>query len=393
LELNVILNLGIILSALFITAYAIRKLSSVPSIVVYIILGLLLGAFVDRRSKEALDFFSEIGLVILFFFLGLEFSIERIVSVAKKIWAAGLLDLLLNFGLGFFVGYFLQFNITACIFLGAITYASSSAIVLKLLTDLKRAANIETELILGVLIFEDIVASILVAILSGIGQESAKESPVIFTVLFTLVKVLLLLGASLLIARVFASNLRNLIDKIAEEEFLAVFIIGFLFLFAGFVKFLSLSEAFGAFLAGLIFAESERLEPVEKIALPLKDIAIAIFFFSFGVSIEITSDLHRLIVALIFLFFVTFLGKILSGYLGARLANLGNTPSFRVGYSMVARGEFSVVIAYAAPAGLGIYDLSGLYILLLAFVGIFSMIYAPSLARGTPRIFRKRSSA
>ena len=376
---------------LFIAAYVVRRLSSVPSIVVYVILGLLLGAFVDKRSEAVLDFFSEIGLVLLFFFLGLEFSIERIVSVARKIWAAGVIDLIINFGLGFFVGYFLHFNITACIFLGAITYASSSAIVLKLATDLKRAANIETETILGVLIFEDIVASILLALLSGIEQESAKEAPIIFTVLFTLVKVVLLLGASLLIARVFASNLRNLIDKIAEEEFLAVFIIGSLFLFSGFIKFLGISEAFGAFLAGLIFAESNRLEPIEKIALPLKDLAIAIFFFSFGVSIEITSDFHKLIVALTLLFLATFLGKILSGYLGARLSGLGNTPSLRAGYSMVARGEFSVVLAYAAPAGLGIYALSGLYILLLAFIGIFSMIYAPNLARGTARVFRRRS--
>ena len=391
MELNIILKLGIILSALFIAAYVVRRLSSVPSIVVYVILGLLLGAFVDKRSEAVLDFFSEIGLVLLFFFLGLEFSIERIVSVARKIWAAGALDLIINFCLGFFVGYFLHFDITACIFLGTITYASSSAIVLKLITDLKRAANIETETILGLLIFEDIVASILLALLSGIEQESAKEAPIIFTVLFTLVKVVLLLGASLLIARVFASNLRNLIDKIAEEEFLAVFIIGSLFLFSGFIKFLGISEAFGAFLAGLIFAESNRLEPIEKIALPLKDLAIAIFFFSFGVSIEITSDFHKLIVALTLLFLATFLGKILSGYLGARLSGLGNTPSLRAGYSMVARGEFSVVLAYAAPAGLGIYALSGLYILLLAFIGIFSMIYAPNLARGTARVFRRKT--
>ena len=378
---------------LFIAAYVVRRLSSVPSIVVYVILGLLLGAFVDKRSEAVLDFFSEIGLVLLFFFLGLEFSIERIVSVARKIWAAGVIDLIINFGLGFFVGYFLHFDITACIFLGAITYASSSAIVLKLATDLKRAANIETETILGVLIFEDIVASILLALLSGIERESAKEAPIVFTVLFTLVKVVLLLGASLLIARVFASNLRNLIDKIAEEEFLAVFIIGSLFLFSGFVKFLGISEAFGAFLAGLIFAESKRLEPIEKIALPLKDIAIAIFFFSFGVSIDITGDFHSLIVALVLLFLVTTLGKIITGYLGGRLSGLGNTPSLRAGYSMVSRGEFSIVLAYAAPAGLGIYALSGLYIILLAFIGIFSMIYAPILARGTGRMFRRKPSA
>ncbi|MGH7909258.1 MAG: cation:proton antiporter, partial [Thermodesulfobacteriota bacterium] len=173
--------------------------------------------------------------------------------------------------------------------------------------------------------------------------------------------------------------------------FLAVFIIGSLFLFSGFVKFLGISEAFGAFLAGLIFAESNRLEPIEKIALPLKDIAIAIFFFSFGVSIDITSDFHSLIVALVLLFLVTSLGKIVTGYLGGRLSGLGNLPSLRVGYSMVSRGEFSIVLAYAAPAGLGIYAVSGLYIILLAFIGIFSMIYAPILARETGRMFKRKS--
>jgi CPA2 family monovalent cation:H+ antiporter-2 len=391
LELNVILDLGIILSVLFISAYVVRRLR-VPSILIYIILGLLLGAFVNRRSESILNIFSEVGLILLFFFLGLEFSIERILSVAKRIWAAGILDVIINFGLGFSIGYFLHFNVIACVFLGAITYASSSAIILKLLVDLKRSANVETEIILGILIFEDIAASILLAILSGIG-ETATEKPVIFTVLFILAKIVFLLGASLLIASIFASNLRNMIDRISEEEFLSLFVIGSVFLFSGFVKSLGISEAFGAFLVGLIFAESGRLEPVERIALPLKDMAVAIFFFSFGASIDITSDFNKLIVALIPLFFVTSLGKIISGYLGARLSGLGNISSLRVGYSMVARGEFSIVLAYAAPNWLGIHALSGFYILLLTLAGILSMIYAPSLARGTRGIFTRRESS
>ena len=387
MELNVILDLGIILSVLFISAYVVRRLR-VPSILIYIILGLSLGAFVNKRSEGILNIFSELGLILLFFFLGLEFSIERILSVARRIWGAGILDVIINFGLGFLTGYLLHFSVIACVFLGAITYASSSAIILKLLVDLKRSANVETEIILGILIFEDIAASILLAILSGIG-ESSTESPVIFTTLFILAKVIFLLGASLLIASIFASNLRNIIDRISEEEFLSLFVIGSVFLFSGFVKSLGISEAFGAFLVGLIFAESGRLESVERIALPLKDIAVAIFFFSFGISIEITSDFHNLVVALILLLFATSSGKIISGYLGARLSGLGNISSLRVGYSMVARGEFSIVLAYAAPGGFGIHSLSGLYILLLTIVGIFSMIYAPSLARGTGRVFRR----
>lgn len=390
MKFNVILDFGIILSVLFISAYLVRRLR-VPSILIYIILGLSLGAFVNRRSEDILNIFSEVGLILLFFFLGLEFSIERILSVARRIWAAGIIDLIISFGLGFSTGYFLHFNVIACIFLGAITYASSSAIILKLLVDLKRSANIETEIILGVLIFEDIVASVLLAILSGVG-ESATGGPVIFTSLFILAKIAFLLGASLLIASAFASNLGNIIDRISGEEFLSLFVIGSVFLFSGFVKSLGISEAFGAFLVGLIFAESGRLEPVERIALPLKDMAVAIFFFSFGVSIEITSDFNKLIVALIPLFLVTSLGKIISGYLGARISGLGSFSSLRVGYSMVARGEFSIVLAYAAPSGLGIHALSGLYILLLTFVGILSMIYAPNLARGTRMVFIKRGS-
>lgn len=388
MEFNVIFDFGIILSVLFISTYVVRRLR-VPSILIYIILGLSLGTFVNKRSESILNIFSEVGLILLFFFLGLEFSIERILSVARKIWAAGILDIIINFGLGFSAGYFLDFNIIACVFLGAITYASSSAIILKLLVDLKRSANVETEIILGILIFEDIAASILLAILSGIGGN-ATGNPVFFPSLFILAKIVLLLGTSLLIARIFASNLKNIIDRISEGEFLSLFVIGSVFLFSGFVKFIGISEAFGAFLIGLIFAESGRLEPVERITLPLKDMGVAIFFFSFGLSIEITSGYNKLIVALILLFFVTSLGKIISGYLGARLSGLGNISSLRVGYSMVARGEFSIVLAYAAPSVLGIHALSGFYILLLTFVGILSMIYANSLARGTVRVFKEK---
>lgn len=175
MELNVILDLGIILSVLFISAYVVRRLRA-PSILIYIILGLSLGAFVNRRSEGILNIFSEVGLILLFFFLGLEFSIERILSVARRIWAAGVIDLIINFGLGFSTGYFLHFNVMACIFLGAITYASSSAIILKLLVDLKRSANVGTEIILGILISEDIAASILLAILSGVGGKRERKS-------------------------------------------------------------------------------------------------------------------------------------------------------------------------------------------------------------------------
>jgi K+:H+ antiporter subunit KhtU len=202
LELNIILDFGLILSVLFISAYVVRRLR-VPSILIYIIIGLSLGAFVNKRSESILNIFSEVGLILLFFFLGLEFSIERIHSVARRIWAAGIIDLIINFGLGFSIGYFLHFNIPACVFLGAITYASSSAIILKLLVDLKRSANVETEVILGISIFEDIAASILLAILSGIG-ENATRNPVIFVSLFILAKIVILLGASLMLASIFA---------------------------------------------------------------------------------------------------------------------------------------------------------------------------------------------
>jgi K+:H+ antiporter subunit KhtU len=187
---------------LFISAYVVRRLR-VPSILIYIIIGLSLGAFVNKRSESILNIFSEVGLILLFFFLGLEFSIERIHSVARRIWAAGIIDLIINFGLGFSIGYFLHFNILARVFLGAITYASSSAIILKLLVDLKRSANVETEVILGISIFEDIAASILLAILSGIG-ENATRNPVIFVSLFILAKIVILLGASLMLASIFA---------------------------------------------------------------------------------------------------------------------------------------------------------------------------------------------
>jgi len=368
-----LLIFGFLNLSLFAAGY-IGKILRFPAVFFYILFGIFLGKFI--HEAEAIEIFSEIGIVLLFFYLGLEFNIDRAVKTAKKIWSVGIIDFLTGFGVVSLAMYFMGFDIFTSFLTGGVAYASSSAITTKIIVDNHRIANPETELILGLMVFEDIVAPILLALLSAFstgGNFSAVTIPVI------LLKVAVVFAFALSVALFFRKYIAAFVDTFIEEEIFTLFSLGGLIFFAGVTQYIGLSEALGAFLMGMIVSESGRSHEIEKVMFSIRDLAVAIFFFLFGAGIKFSAEFDKkLVLALIVVVILSIIGKFLTGFFGGLIYGLSKRKSVETGLSIINRGEFSVVMSkFARPEFI---PFIGIYVLTMAFIGIIFAQFAPNMA-------------
>jgi CPA2 family monovalent cation:H+ antiporter-2 len=370
-----LLTLGLSTFLLFILGI-LGRFIKIPTIIAFIFAGLVAGRFI--HEDVTIERLSEIGIILLFFYLGLEFNIARAVEVSKRIWIVGLLDIIFNFGAITVLLLILGFDTVIAFLGGAIAYASSSAITSKIIVDEKRIANPETEMILGLMVFEDIVAPLMLAILAGV--LSGKDlDPITFGII--IFKVLAVFSFIILLAMTMKEKIGNFIDKFLNEDIFILFAFGLLISFAGFTYYLGLSEALGAFLIGMLISESGKSEEVERVLFSIRDLAVAIFFFVFGSNIVFDPDFFNLknVIILVLMVILSIVGKVLTGYIGGQLYGLSKRTSLIAGFSIVNRGEFSIVISKFSPASF--VPLFGIYILLMAFIGTFFIQYAPKLAK------------
>ncbi len=374
-DFSFLLIFGLITLALFLGGY-IGRLLKFPSIVFYIIIGIVAGHI--GKYEEAFYIFSEIGIVLLFFYLGLEFNFERAVKTAKRIWHIGLLDFFFNFVVIFAVFLLLGFDIFTSLLAGGVAYASSSAITTKTIVDNHRQVFPETEIILGLMVFEDIIAPVILALLSAIHQKGTID-PLSIGIIFLKISIVFL--AVFFFSKFVKEKLASFIDDILKEDIFILFALGFVVLFAGFTQFIGLSEALGAFLLGVIIAESGKEEELEKALYSIRDWAVAMFFFIFGTSINfatLTFD-SKLIVSLIIIVVLSILGKFLTGYIGGRIAGLPKRAALITGFTIINRGEFSIVMGkFAKPEYI---PFIGIYILIMSFIGILFAQYAPDISK------------
>jgi len=371
---NFLLIFGFLVFSLFVGGY-IGRLLRIPPILFYILTGIILSAYVPK--SEAIEVFSELGIVFLFFYLGLEFNLERAISTAKKIWSVGLIDVLLNFVLIFAVAKLLGFSLVQSLLIGGVAYASSSAITTKIIVDNHRIANPETELILGLMVFEDIIAPILLAIISAV-SSGVDFSAVSLGVIF--LKVVMVFAFAIAVSIYLKNYIAMLVEKFIGEEIFTLFSFGGLVLFAGFTQYIGLSEALGAFLMGMIVSETGKSHDVEKIMFAMKDLAVAIFFFLFGAGIKFTANIDtNFIKHMSIIVALSILGKFLTGFIGALINGLSKRKAIETGLTIINRGEFSIAMSkFASPQ---LLPFIGIYVLIMAFIGIFSAQFAPKIAQ------------
>jgi CPA2 family monovalent cation:H+ antiporter-2 len=377
-------ELALTVGVLAVLGLAARRfgLSAIPA---YLLAGLLLGPNEPTelyliRPSEVTEFVAELGIVFLLFFLGLEFSLARLMRTGRHVGLGGTIDLVVNGALGLVVGIAAFGMSSAAIVLAACIYVSSSAIGVKGLIDFRRLADDETDLILAILVFEDLVIAFMLGFAAAGGGEPSDT-------LVLVAKALGFITAGLAASRWLAGPLDRVLDRLPLEFFLLV-VFGFLVGSAAVAKELGLSEAIGALMAGIVLSETSVREQIEERFFSFRDIFAALFFFVFGLSIDLSAlgDVGW-IVALAVL--VTLVGKIGGGLAAGRIGGFTSRQSLNAGVALVAHGEFTVILAQLAsdnpaigPAeSADLVAFAGLYVLATATIGIVLMKESKRLGR------------
>lgn len=386
---HIVLEIGIAIALIAAAGLLSSKLrfSVIPF---YILIGMAVGPHAfhwghfDLRfinSAPLIEFMGRIGVLFLLFYLGLEFSVGRLLKAGKSIVVGGTIYIGINFTLGLVFGFVSGFPLEEVLIIAGITTISSSAIVAKVLVDLKRTANPETEMILGIIMFEDVFLAVYLSILSGLVLSGSST---LGGVLLSAAVSLGFMLALLLIGRKAVPVLNKLLNIRSNEVFLLV-IFSILFIVAGFSETLHVAEAIGALLVGLVLAETVHRQRIEHLIVPFRDFFGAIFFFSFGLTIDPASLIEpKTIVLALGAVIVTLIGNFFAGMLAGRTAGLSPKSSTNIGLTIVSRGEFSIIVANLGKAG-------GLMAILQPFAALYVLILAvlgPLLTKETKAIYK-----
>ncbi|MGW2034347.1 MULTISPECIES: cation:proton antiporter [Streptomyces] len=327
-------------------------------------------------SEEFVAIGAEIGVVLLLLMLGLEYTAGDLVSNLKTQYPAGIVDATLNALPGAAMALLLGWGPIAAVVLAGITWISSSGVIAKVLGDLGRIGNRETPVILSILVLEDLSMAVylpvVTALLAGTGFAAGSV---------TLAIALGVAGLVLLVAVRYGRHISRFVSTDDPEKLLLV-VLGLTLVVAGVAQQLQVSAAVGAFLVGIALS-GEVAEGAHHLLAPLRDLFAAVFFVFFGLHTDPASIPPVLLPALA-LAIVTTLTKIATGYWAARRAGISARGRWRAGGTLVARGEFSIVIAgLAVTSGIDsdLGPLATAYVLLLVVLGPLTARYTEPLAR------------
>jgi CPA2 family monovalent cation:H+ antiporter-2 len=370
-----LLGAGLLLAALAFAGIFFLRLrqSAIPA---FIILGVILRP--EHFESEMVDSLATAGVVLLLFSMGLEFSLGALISNGRRITKAGGIDLLFCLPLGLVAGLLVGGGwVGALLFAGAF-YVSSSAIIAKSIIELRRSADPETEVALGILVFEDLFIALYLAVLSG---AVLVAEPSLASASLGVGKALAFFGIVVLVA-LRARPLLNRIFDLDSDDLFLLLVGGLVLLLSWGALKAGLSEAIGAFLAGLALAETRHKERAERLFAPLQGVFAAIFFFAFGLSIDPDTFGAVWLPAAIILVLAV-LAKVGGGWVAGRTSGLSKRGSLSLGLTLVARGEFSIILAGIAVS-VGEAKMAALLALLvlgLSLVGTVGMQYTGQITR------------
>ncbi|MFE6487000.1 cation:proton antiporter [Streptomyces sp. NPDC057757] len=326
-------------------------------------------------SEEFVAIGAEIGVILLLLMLGLEYTATDLVSNLKTQYKAGLVDAALNALPGAALALLLGWGPVAAVVLAGVTWISSSGVIAKVLGDLGRIGNRETPVILSILVLEDLSMAvylpIVTALLAGTGLAAGSV---------TLAVALAVAGLVLFVAVRYGRIISRFVSSDDPEKLLLV-VLGLTLLVAGLAQQLQVSAAVGAFLVGIALS-GEAAEGAHGLLSPLRDLFAAVFFVFFGLHTDPASIPPVLLPALA-LAVVTAGTKIATGYWAAGRAGISVKGRWRAGGTLVARGEFSIVIAgLAVTAGIepSLGPLATAYVLILVVVGPLTARYTEPVA-------------
>jgi CPA2 family monovalent cation:H+ antiporter-2 len=335
-------NLAVVLCVAAVATVVFQRLHQ-PVVFGYLLAGMIIGPHIqiplvaDPQTVRAL---SELGVILLMFSLGLEFSIRKLVLVSQKAGAVALFECSIMISIGYLVGQVLGFTRMESIFAGAITGISSTTIIVKAFQEQKVKGRV-TELVFGILIIEDLIAIFLLTILTTISRSGAV-SPM--EILLTAMRLAMFLTALIGFGLLTVPRAIRAVQRLGQPETTLVASIGICFAAALLALSFGYSVALGAFIAGSLVAESGQQVEIENLVRPVRDMFAAIFFVSVGMMIDPTAltEHWRAVLALTL---AVIIGKVLAVTIGAFLAGHGRRTAMKAGMSLAQIGEFSFIIA------------------------------------------------
>jgi len=348
-----------------------------PVVLGYIIAGLLVGPHtlpvIFIHDEETIRTLSELGMILLLFALGLEFSLKKLRAVGGAALVAAFAEIVLMVWIGYEIGRFFGWSAMDSLFLGAMLSISSTTIIMKR----ERFA----QLMFGILIVEDLLAIVLMALLTGIASTGGVEAG---EALAAVGRLGLFMAVSLVVGLLLVPRVVDYIAKVSRDDVLLVAVLGICFGFCLLVTELGYSVALGAFMIGAIVAESKSLARIERIVTPVRDMFSAVFFVAIGMLIdpelllEYAWPITVVTVAVV-------LGKVITCSFGSFVAGNDGRTSLRVGMGLAQIGEFSFVIA---SLGLTLKVTSGFLYPVAVAVSAITTFLTPYLIRSSDPLAR-----
>jgi CPA2 family monovalent cation:H+ antiporter-2 len=347
-----------------------------PVVLAYIVAGIVISFFITKESPEYehIETWAEIGIIFLLFGLGLEFSFKKLMKVGATAFVAALFIVISMIALGYLTGICFGRPPMTSFFLGAMICMSSTMIIIKVFDDLKLSNRNFAKIVLGILIIEDLVAVLLMVLLSTIAVSNNFQGTEILYSLFKLMAFLLswfILGTYLV-----PTFLRKMKRFLNDETILIISLalcIGMVLLAtqAGF------SSALGAFIMGSILAETIDSERIEKQILPIKNFFGAIFFVSVGMMIQVSS-LGENFTTILIISLVVIVGQIIFATAGVLLSGQNLKTAISAGFSLTQIGEFSYIIG---ALGLSLNVIQTSFYQIIVSVSVITIFTTPFMMK------------
>jgi len=360
--------------------FLFKKLN-IPSIVGFLFAGIIIGPFGFQLISEVkkIEVMAEVGVMLLLFTIGLEVSIKNLLKIKKLLIAGGGLQIILTILFSSVLLSFLNISLSMAVFFGMLISLSSSAIVLKLLSDMNELETPHGKISLSILIFQDLaIVPMLISLPILSGAEGFSFSGILIQILFAAGAIIVILAASKFL-------MPKIMLHVARLRLKEVFTIGILLLLIGtayLTHLLGLSFALGAFIAGLILSESEFSYQVVADTLPLKDTFNSLFFVSIGLLLDINFVVQNWGSIILLVIGIIILKSVIITLI-VKFLNYPMRVAIITGIALSQIGEFSFVLA---QTGIGYHLIPEDFYNAFLAASIFTMILTPFLIKLAPHI-------
>jgi len=359
-----------------------------PAVIGYLTAGIILGPYTPPfslvKNVDSINIMASLGIVLLMFSIGLDFNLKRLRKIGMFAIIAGTVEIALMATIGYTLGNWFGWNSLEALFLGAVMSFSSTAVVIKVLTDAGSLEKEHAEAIIGILIIEDFAAVIVLTLAAPLTSGVVIEAGLIIGVL---IKIVLFVGISLVLGIAVIPKAIDYVREKHSEETLLLVSLGLCFGMSLVSLAFGLSVAIGAFIMGIVISQSNSVEHVDRRIMPLREMFLAIFFVSIGMLIDPVLVFANLLAAVV-VAGVFIVGKIVSVSFASYVSNLDARTSFMAGMGMVAIGEFSFVIA---KLGADAQAVGPFFYSTIMGASLMTMLVLPFSVKYSPRILDKAS--